>query len=157
MHAQSSSTNLESEAKEHEVARPKMTTASVEIANISQQHAAFIVKSSFQYCARHSQCEKGAAAQTPSITSSEEGEADILEDMVDQLPAVPGTSNCGHQKVRFQGTNMRGIQPNGRGQCSSKNRDVLCGIPEPIIPAEAPVYHPGPRPVLKAKKVLELD
>ena len=47
MHAQSSSTDTESEAEEHEVVRLKTTTASVEIANISQQHAALLRKAVF--------------------------------------------------------------------------------------------------------------
>ena len=40
-------------------------------------------------------------AQTSSITSSEEGKADIFEDMVDQLPPVPDTQILGSQKVLF--------------------------------------------------------
>ena len=44
---------------------------------------------------------RGAAAQAPSITSLEEGEAGILEDMVDQLPQVPDTPIAGSQRVQF--------------------------------------------------------
>ena len=40
VHAQSISTDSESEAEEHEVVGPKTTTASAKIANISQQNSA---------------------------------------------------------------------------------------------------------------------
>ena len=36
------------------------------------------------------------------LTSSEKGEADILEDMVDQMPSVPDTKIVGSQRVWFQ-------------------------------------------------------
>ena len=45
---------------------------------------------------------RGAAAQTHSVTSSEEWEADILKDVVDQLPPVPDTPIVGSQKVWFR-------------------------------------------------------
>ena len=54
---------------------------------------------------------RGAAAQTPSITSLEKGEADILEDMVDQLPAVTDTSILGNQKVWFRETIRQASTP----------------------------------------------
>ena len=47
VYAQSINTASESEAKEHEVVRPKTTTASMKIATISWQHAALLRKAVF--------------------------------------------------------------------------------------------------------------
>ena len=77
-------TESESEAEEQERIRPKAETTSAEIANINQQHV-----------------RRGAATQIPSISPSEEREAGILEDMVDQLPQVPDTPIAGSQQVWF--------------------------------------------------------
>ena len=79
------------EAKDNELVRVKPTTASAEIANVSQQHAALLKKAVFATVPNMVNVRRGAAAQTPSKTSSQKGESDLLEDMVDQLPPVPDT------------------------------------------------------------------
>ena len=56
--AQSSSTHRESEAEEHGEVRPKTTTALVEIANISQQHAALQRKAVLILCQAQSMSEE---------------------------------------------------------------------------------------------------
>ena len=127
MYAQSSSTDTESEAEEHEVVRPKMTTALVEIANISQQHAAFTKKSSFQYCARHSQCEKGSSSPNSQYNIVRGGGSWHPWRYGGPAATSARHPNCGKSEGLVQGTNMTGIHPNGGGQCSSKDRDVLCG------------------------------
>ena len=100
--AQSSNTDSESKVEKLEVVRPKTTTASVKIANISWQHAALLRKAVFNTVPGTVNVRRGAVAQTFSITSSEEGKADILEDRVDQLLPVPDTSIVGGQKVWFR-------------------------------------------------------
>ena len=61
-HALPSSTESESEAEEPESIRPKTETASAEVANISQQHAALLRRNIFQYRAKHNQCQKGSSS-----------------------------------------------------------------------------------------------
>ena len=93
-----SSTESKSEAGEQERRRPKTETASVEVANISQQHAALLREVVFNTVPGTVNVRRVTAAQTPSI-SSEEGKADILTDMVAQLPQVPDTPIAGSQRV----------------------------------------------------------
>ena len=81
---------------------------------------------------------RGVAAQPPSI-SSEEGEAGILKCMVDKLPQVPDTSIVGSQRVM-----MGGNVPPKIGMSYVE--------PESVKLTEDPVYHPGPRPVLRPRK-----
>ena len=68
--AQSNSTNSESDAEEHEGARPTMITASAEIANISWQCAALLRKAVFNTVPGTFNVRGDTAAQTPSITLS---------------------------------------------------------------------------------------
>ena len=100
-HDQPSSTESKSEAEEEERIRPKTETALAGVANISWQHAALVREAVFNTVPGTVNVRRGAAAQTPSITSLEEGEADILDDMVDQLPQVPDTPIAGSRKVWF--------------------------------------------------------
>ena len=100
-HAQPSSTESESEAEEQERVRPKTETASAEVANISQQHAALLREAVFNTVPGTVNVRRGAEAGTPSITLFEEGQAGILEDMVDHLPQVPDTPIAGSQRVQF--------------------------------------------------------
>ena len=95
----SSSNESQSEAEEKERIRPKAETTSAEVANISWQHAASL-RQAFLYIVPDTVIvRRGAAAQTPGI-SSEEG-AHILKDMVHQLQQVPDTPIVGSQKVWF--------------------------------------------------------
>ena len=76
------------------------------------------VKSSFNTVPGTVNVRRGAAAQTPSITSLEEGEAGILEDMVDHLPQVPDTPIAGSQRVWFMEPICQASMPMVGGQCS---------------------------------------
>ena len=96
------STDSESEAKEHEIIQLKPTTASAEIANMSQQYGALLGNVVFDTGLGTINVRRGAAAQTPSIMSSQEGEANLLEGMVNQLLSVPDTPIVGSQKVLFR-------------------------------------------------------
>ena len=89
-----SSTESESEAEEQERIRPKTETASAEVTNISRQHAALLREVVFNTVPGTVNVRGGVAVQTPSI-SSEEGEADILKNIVDQLSQVPDTPIAG--------------------------------------------------------------
>ena len=71
--AQPSSTDSESKAEEQERVRPKTETASAEVANISQLHAALLKEAVFNTVPGTVNVRRGAAAQTPSITSLEGG------------------------------------------------------------------------------------
>ena len=99
-HALSSSTQSQSKAEEQERVRPKAEMTSAEVANISQQCAALLRELVFNTVLGTVNVRRGAAAQTPSI-SSEEGEAGILQDMLDQMPQVPDTPFAGSQRVCF--------------------------------------------------------
>ena len=149
MHAQSISTDSETEDEEQQI-KPKTPSASVEISNISQQHAALLRKSVFDTVACTVNVRRGAAAPTPSITLSEEGEADILGDIVHQLPPVPDTPIDGSQKVWFNEPIIQVSMPMVGGNVPPK-----IGLPyvelEPSKPADAPVNHPWPTPVLKLR------
>ena len=81
-----------------------METASAEISNISWQHAALLRKAVFDTVPGTVNVIRGVAAQTTSITSSEEREAVIPEGMMDELPLVPDTLIVGSQKVWFKET-----------------------------------------------------
>ena len=151
VHAQSPSTDSENEAKEHEVARPKTTTASVETANISWQPATLLRKAVFYIVPGTINVRRGEATHTPSITSSEEGEADIFEDMVDQLSAVPDIPIVGCQWVQFREPKQQASNPVVGGNIPKKIGMSYVEL-EPIIPAEATVYHPGPRTMPKLRK-----
>ena len=96
---------------------------------------------------------RGAAAQTPSITSLEEGEAGILKDMVDQLPQVPDTPIAGSQRVQFMEPVHRTSMPMVGGNVPPRI-GMSYVEPEPVKMAEAPIYHPGPRPVPRPRKSL---
>ena len=82
--------------------RPKPATASPEIASMSWQHTALLRELGFDTVLCMFNVRRGAAAQTPSITLSEEEEADLLEDMVDQLPPVPDTPIVRSQNIWFR-------------------------------------------------------
>ena len=97
----SNSTEPESEAKEQERIRPKAETTSAKVANISWQHAALFRQTLFNTLPGTVNVRRGTAAQTPSISSSEEGEAGIFEDMVDRIPHVPDNLIAGSQKFQF--------------------------------------------------------
>ena len=127
VHVHSNSTDSEGEAKVHEVVRPKTTAAWAEIANISWPHAALLRKSVFDTVSGTVNVRRGASAQTPSITSSEKGEADILEDMVDHLPPVPDTPIIGSQKVQL-GEPIRQTSTPMVGGNVPLNKDVLCRV-----------------------------
>ena len=71
------------------------------MANISQQHAALLRQAVFNTVPGTVNVRRGAAAQIPSVTSSEEGEAGILKDVVDQLTLVSDTPIAGSLKVWF--------------------------------------------------------
>ena len=68
-HAQPSSTESESEDEEQERVRPKAETASTEVANIGQQHAALLREAVFNTVPGTVNVRRGAVAQMPSITS----------------------------------------------------------------------------------------
>ena len=123
-HALPSSTESESEAEEPERIRPKTETASAEVATVCQQHAALLIEAVFNTVPDTVNVRRGAAAQTPSI-SSEEGEAGILEDMVDQLPQVPDTPITGSQRVWFMEP-VHQASTQWWGQYSPSDRNVLC-------------------------------
>ena len=114
--AHPSSTDTESESEGQERVRPKTETASAEVAKISQQCAALLREEVFNKVQGTVNVRRGAAAQTPSITSLEEGEAGILKDMVDQLPQVPDTSIADSQRVWFMEPVHQAFTPqNSRG------------------------------------------
>ena len=96
---------------------------------------------------------RGAAAQTPSITSLEEGEAGIFEDMVDHLPQVPDTPIAGSQRVWFMEPIHQASTPMVEGNISPK---IGMSYVEqgPVKKVEAPVYHPWPWPVPRPRKSL---
>ena len=124
-HVQSISTDSESEAEQHEVIRPKPTTASVEITNITWQCVALFRKAIFDSVLGTVNVKRGAAFQTPSIASSSEGEVDILEDMVDQLLPVPDTPIVGSQNVWLREP-IRKASTHMVEAMFPPNRDVLC-------------------------------
>ena len=68
-----------------------MKITSAKIANISWQCAALVKQAVFSTVPVAVNGRREAAAQTSSVTLSEEGGAGILKDMVDQLPAVSDT------------------------------------------------------------------
>ena len=94
---------------------------------------------------------RGAAAQTPIITSLEDGEAGNLKDMVDQLPPVPDTPIVGSQKVCFMEPIHQASTPMVGGNVPPKI-GMSYVEPEPVKLAEVLVCHPGPRPVQKPRK-----
>ena len=72
---------------------------------------------------------------------------------MDQLPQVPDTHIVGNQKVWFREPIRKASTPLVRDNVPPKIgisyvEDEL----EPGKPTEAPVYHPGPRPVLKPRR-----
>ena len=136
-HVQYSSTDSESKAEKQEGTRPKTIRTSAEIANISQQHAALLRQAVFNTVLGTINVRREAGASTASITSSEEGEAGNLKDMVDQLPPVPDTPIVGSQKVWVHGTNMTGIHPNG-GENVPPKIGMSYVEPEPVKLVEAP-------------------
>ena len=83
-----SSTESEGEAGELDRIGPKKETASAEVVNISWWHAALLRETVFNDVPGKSMLD---GCSSPN--SSEEGEAGILKDMVDQLPQVPDTTN----------------------------------------------------------------
>ena len=152
-HAQPSSTESKSEAEEQKRVRPTTETASAEVANISQQHAALWREAVFDTVPGTVNVTRGAAAQTPSITSLNEGEAGILEDMVDHLPQVPDTPIAGSQRVWFMEPIPQASTPMVKGNVPPK---VGMSYVEPgsVKTTEAPMCHPGPRPVPRPRKSL---
>ena len=144
-----SSIESESEAEEQERIRPKAEMTSAEVANRSQQCAALLRETVSNTVPGTVNVRKGRAAQTPSI-SSEEGEAGILEGMVDQLPQVPYTPNTGSQMVWSIEPICQVSTPVVRGNVP-QNGDVLCGR-ESVKLVEAWVFHPVPRAVPNPRK-----
>ena len=87
------------------------------------------------------------------MTSLEEVEADILEDMVDQLPQVPDTPIAGNQKDWFMEHMQQTSTPMVGGDVPPR---IGMSYVEPELDktTEAPVYHPGPRPIPRPRKSL---
>ena len=152
-HAQRSSTESESEAEEQERMRPKTETASTEVANISWKHAALLKEAVFNTVAGTVNVRREAAARTPSITTLEEGDTDILEDMADHLPQVPDTPTAGSQKVQLMESIWQASTPMVGGDVPPKI-GMSYVEPELVKTAEAPVYHSGSRPVPRPRKSL---
>ena len=152
-HSQPSSTESESEAEEQERVRPKTETASAAVANISQQHAALLREAVFNTVPGTFNVRRGAVAQTLFITSLEEVEAGILEDMVDQLPQVPDTPIAGSQRVWFMGPIHQASTPMVEGNVPPKIGMSYVNL-GPVKTVETQVYHPGPRPVPRPRKSL---
>ena len=148
--ALSSSTESESEAEEQERIRPQAETTSVEVANISWQHAALLRLAIFNTAPGTLNVRRGAAAWTSS-TSSEEGEAGVLEDMAEQLPQVPDIPIVGSQKVQFMEPICQASTLMLGGSVTPKVGMSYVDL-EPVNSAEVPVYHPGPRPVPRPRK-----
>ena len=121
----SSNTESEGKAEEQERIRPKAEITSAEVANISWQHAALLRQAVFNTVPSTVNVRRVAEAQTPSISSSE-GEAVILEDMVEQLPQVPDTPTACSQKVQFM-EHICQVSTPMMGGIFPQNRDVLCG------------------------------
>ena len=82
-----------SEAEEHQNARTG--TAPEEIKIISQQHTDFLKETVFHAVYGTVNVKRETATLTPNISSEDMEEADLLADMVDQLPAVPNTPISG--------------------------------------------------------------
>ena len=96
---------------------------------------------------------RGATSQTPSITSLEEGEAGILNDMMGHLPQVPDTPIAGSQRIHFMEPICQASTPMVEGNVPHKI-EMSYVEPGPVKTVEAPVYHPGPRPVPRPRKSL---
>ena len=79
--------------------------------------------------------EKRAAAQTPSISSSEEVEAGILEDMVYQLPHIHDIQIVAIQKVWFMECTLQASTPMVGGNVPPKI-GMPYWEPEPVKLAE---------------------
>ena len=110
-------------------------------------------KSSFQYCARHSQCEKRSGSLSSQYNIIWRGGSLHTWRYGGSAATIARHPNCGKPEGPVHGTNMTGIHLNGGEQCSSKYKGVLCGVElEPTKPAEAPVHQPWPRPVPKLRK-----
>ena len=147
-HAQPSSTDSESKAEEQERVRLK-----TEVTKISQQHAALLREAVFNTVPGTVNVRRVAAAQTPSITSLEKGKAGILKDMVDQLPQVLDTPIAGSQRVWFMEPVHQPSTPMVGGNIPPKI-GMSYVEPELVKTVEAPVCHPGPRPVPRPRKSL---
>ena len=77
--------------------------------------------------------------------------AGILEDMVDQLPQVLDTPIAGSERVWFMEPVHQASTPMVGSNVPPKIGMSYVEL-EPVKPAEAPVYHPGPRPVPRPRK-----
>ena len=150
--AQPSSTESDSEAEEQESIRPKTETIFAGVVNICWQ-CALVREAVFDTVPGTVNVRRGAAAWTPSKTSLEKGEADILEDMVDQLPQVPDTLIAGGQKVQFMEPMQQASTPMVGGDIPPR---IGMSYVEPglVKTVEVPVYHLGLRPIPRPRKSL---
>ena len=114
----------------------------MEIANISWQNTALLRKVVFGTVAGAVNVRRGAAAQYNIIKGGGSWHPWRYGGPTARYP------NSGRSEGLVQRINKTGIHPNGGEQCSSQNRDSYVEL-EPSKPAEAPVYHPANRPVLK--------
>ena len=71
--------------------------------------------------------------------------------MVDQLPQVPDTQIAGSQRVQFMEPIHQASTPMVGGSVAPKIGMSYMEL-ESVKLAEAPVYHPGPRPVPRPRK-----
>ena len=115
-HVQVTSMDSETKAEGQELTRPKTTTASAEIANISWQQVALLKEAIFNTV-------PGMAARTARILSSEEEETYLLGDVVYQ-PSLMPTTISGNQKVWLKEP-AREVSSPMMGKSSPRNRDVL--------------------------------
>ena len=99
---QALSTDSESEAEEQQRVRTVMATASEEVANISKQCTALLKEAVFNTVPSTVNVKRGVATQTPSTSSEEEKEANLLKDIVDHLLTVPGKPVSGTHCIWFK-------------------------------------------------------
>ena len=84
---------------------------------------------------------------------SEEEEADLLNDMIDQLPPEPDASIERSQNVQFRDPIRKESIPMVGDNVPSKiGMTYVQDELEPCKPTEAQVYYPGPRPIPKPKR-----
>ena len=96
--------------------------ASTEDAHISQQCGALLKEAVFNTVSDMVNIRRGAAKQIPSISLEEEEGANLIRDMVDQVPQVPDKPITDSHEVQFREVYRKASAPKVGGKVTQEVR-----------------------------------